>query len=285
MNGKRVGTKVHAGFSIMELMIAAALGFVLMVGLSTVYVSSRKAYLVRDELSVMQENARIALEALTHHLEHAGYSTEARLALDKAFYVAGDAPPAQLPCSGGGENMVAPASLRPAADNDAANSGGDATAVMFYTDAVLFSDCAGIPMTAGCRIEESPQAENALMYNTFYVGTPPEENQPNLICASSGGVNPLVEGVEHMQVAYGLDSDGDGGVDQYLDASGVSAAGSWQKVITIKVALLMRSRTEVFPDAQEKTWSLLGVNIVRHDRYQRSVHSRVIYLRNLAEAG
>lgn len=55
-----------------------------------------------------------------------------------------------------------------------------------------------------------------------------------------GGDNPaeLVEGVEDMQLAYGVDSDGDRQIDSYLPASGVT---DWTQVRSVRVNLLMAS--------------------------------------------
>ena len=66
------------GISLIELMIAMVVSLVLVAGISTVYMSSKRNYQARDQLSLMDESARIALNALTKHLEHAGYATPAK---------------------------------------------------------------------------------------------------------------------------------------------------------------------------------------------------------------
>ena len=48
------------------------------------------------------------------------------------------------------------------------------------------------------------------------------------------GNNELVEGVENMDIVYGIDNDGDTQVDQYSDASAVA---NWDDVVSVKVSL------------------------------------------------
>ena len=57
---------------------------------------------------------------------------------------------------------------------------------------------------------------------------------------------PIIEGVEDMQILYGIDRnpvDGsaDGSIDQYLKANDVDANGWWANVIAIRVDLVLRS--------------------------------------------
>lgn len=278
-------SKQQTGFSLIELMIASALSLVLVAGIATIYMSSRQTYNARDEISTMQENARTAIGALTKHLEHAGYATAARLPLDKAFYVDGDATPASKSC-GGGENSIAltnPADLVQTLDHDAASSAGDTIGVVFFADSLITNDCGNEPIPVNCQVQAAPNPEYSRIYNSFYAGTS-VEGMPNLFCVGSRGTaaTSIAEGVEAMQFAYGVDQDENGTVDSYLDASAVKAADSWGQVRSIKAALLVRSREPVFNAAEAKDYTLLGTTFSRNDRYQRTVHTAVIYLRNLA---
>ncbi|MFV1872073.1 MAG: PilW family protein [Oleiphilus sp.] len=51
----------------------------------------------------------------------------------------------------------------------------------------------------------------------------------------------LVEGVEHMQFEYGVDSNRDGNVDRYDSADAIL---DWQSVLSVRLYLLMRSRSK-----------------------------------------
>jgi type IV pilus assembly protein PilW len=57
-------------------------------------------------------------------------------------------------------------------------------------------------------------------------------------------VTPLAEGVENLQLEYGIDGDGDGTPDRFLeqpDAALGAAYGAWSNVMAVKVYLLARS--------------------------------------------
>lgn len=102
---------------------------------------------------------------------------------------------------------------------------------------------------------------------------------------TAGAPEELVEGVESMQVLYGIDTNGDREVDR--DSSGnpvyVSAEDvpNWQQVISVKVALLMSSEDQVRTEADTATYDLLGVTVKPPaDRRLRRVLTSTVALRN-----
>lgn len=73
------------------------------------------------------------------------------------------------------------------------------------------------------------------------VSNPGTRSLFSMALEGTGGVSTkreLLNNVENMQIAYGIDGDGNGTVDSYVTASGVS---DWSKVISVKIALLVRS--------------------------------------------
>jgi len=62
------------GYSLVELMTALVIGMVLMAGVSTVFISNKKAYTTNDGLARLQENGRIALQIMSRDIRSAGYS-------------------------------------------------------------------------------------------------------------------------------------------------------------------------------------------------------------------
>lgn len=278
--------KLESGFSLVELMIASALSLVLVAGVATIYMGSKQTYNARDQISTMQENARSAITALTKHLEHAGYTTPAHLPLDKAFYVDGDSVPSSKSCGGADDSIeIDPANLTATVDHDDSSEAGDKIGVIFFADPTLAIDCGNEPMPVSCQAQEAPNPEYSKVYNTFYVAS--VGDMPNLFCAGSRSAEAIsiAEGIEAMQFVYGLDQNDDGTVDNYLDATAVKAANSWYQVRTIKAALLIRSREPIFNAAEDRDYTLLDTTYSRNDRYQRTVHTTVIYLRNLAVNG
>jgi type IV pilus assembly protein PilW len=61
------------GFSLVELMVAITIGLILLAGISSVMVSTKRSYNTQDSLGRLQENARIAMVILERALRNAGY--------------------------------------------------------------------------------------------------------------------------------------------------------------------------------------------------------------------
>lgn len=89
----------------------------------------------------------------------------------------------------------------------------------------------------------------------------------------------LVEGIENINILYGVDSDNDGIANQYhtADALGV-LSGNWKKVTSVKLELLARSLNEVLP--QPQTYFFAGEQIEPGDNYIRRTLITTIQLRN-----
>lgn len=88
----------------------------------------------------------------------------------------------------------------------------------------------------------------------------------------------LVEGVDTMQVLYGVDSNTDGAVDEYRTANSV---GDWSQVVSVRVALLMRAPDEY---GSERDTQVYGVNETQFDpvddRRVREVFTTTVAIRN-----
>ena len=133
--------------------------------------------------------------------------------------------------------------------------------------------------------------------NTYFVGTN-AAGQPALFRQrlTQGGGNAttvaeeLVEGVEDMQISYGVDRSptADGVVDIYLTANGVTAvatpgatdADRWRRVLSVKIELLMRStENNVTTAPQPYTFNSVA-NPNPGDRRLRKVFTTTVAIRN-----
>ena len=61
------------GFTLIELMVAAALSLVVMGGIYSVYQSQSKSYIVREQVTAMQQNLRAGMVVMTSDIRMAGY--------------------------------------------------------------------------------------------------------------------------------------------------------------------------------------------------------------------
>lgn len=71
---RRRTPRQQAGFSMVELMVAVTIGLILLAGVSSILVSTKKTYTTQDSNARLQENARIAMLILTRELRNAGYT-------------------------------------------------------------------------------------------------------------------------------------------------------------------------------------------------------------------
>lgn len=62
------------GFTLVELMIALAVGGIVMAAVMTSFLSQHNVYLAQDEVVEMQQNARVVLDMLTRDIRTAGYN-------------------------------------------------------------------------------------------------------------------------------------------------------------------------------------------------------------------
>jgi type IV pilus assembly protein PilW len=90
----------------------------------------------------------------------------------------------------------------------------------------------------------------------------------------------LVEGVERLEVQYGEDTDGDLLVDEYRNAEDVT---NWNNVISVTLAVLMRSPDEGLDAAGDQTWDMLGTVVGPFDdRRPRIMFTTTATVRNRA---
>lgn len=94
----------------------------------------------------------------------------------------------------------------------------------------------------------------------------------------------LVEGVERLNLAYGLDDNGDGIPDRYAEAPSVS---EWPQAISVRITVLVRSVDPVTGQNDAgKTYDLGGGMIYScagsECSYLRQVYSQTVQLRNCA---
>jgi type IV pilus assembly protein PilW len=89
----------------------------------------------------------------------------------------------------------------------------------------------------------------------------------------------LVEGVEELQVVYGMDRDGDGQADEYRRADAVAATGAWGLVVSVRLGLLLVGDAPVLsPDA--RIYEVNGESVTTSDRRLRQVFTTTVALRN-----
>ncbi|NWO08514.1 MAG: PilW family protein [Alteromonadaceae bacterium] len=119
----------------------------------------------------------------------------------------------------------------------------------------------------------------------FYIGEgvndEPALFRVNLDPGTSSTPIELVSGVESMQVLYGLKAQNQRAVARYVTANSVT---DWRDVVSVRVALLMRSGDKVLDENSSQTFNLAGTEIdPGTDRRVRLVATTTIGIRNRLE--
>jgi type IV pilus assembly protein PilW len=113
------------------------------------------------------------------------------------------------------------------------------------------------------------------------------DGTPALYMQDNGGTSQeLVEGVESLQITYGVDTDADGVPNVYLTAgaAGLSSTADWAKVKSVRIGILVRTPNDkdIDPDIRS-SYDVNGYtfNVTPGDRYQRRVFVTTIRVRNM----
>ena len=69
-------TQTERGFTLIEMMIALAIGGIIFAAITTSFTFMRKTYRVQEEVSDMIENARVAMDIMTREIRMAGYDPQ-----------------------------------------------------------------------------------------------------------------------------------------------------------------------------------------------------------------
>ena len=354
MNRIEQNYRAQAGFTMVELMVGATLGLLILAGAISMFISNKRVYTEQEELARLQENARFAIHMLVGDIRMAGHtgcsndvaSVENRLNGynddDDLFFFA--------PLEGAEGN----ANWQPSGSSDQVSSmiaGSDAITIRYLAptdievmnpaqdvgnsqifvssngdleqgDAVALGDCASTdivsisaaPTTGGCsggadstdpddtcrttithlttgpqtpgnwtpnlsRLYDSSAEFMRYVTNRYYVGTDPNGNPALFRQSGFGQVDQVIDGVENLQILYGEDTtNSDGVADVYSKADGVV---DWNDVVSVRVAMLLRSVDEYGSDVDTSSYSLLGETIdPPDDRRRRRVFTSTVDIRN-----
>jgi len=89
----------------------------------------------------------------------------------------------------------------------------------------------------------------------------------------------LIEGVEDMQVTYGVDTSGDDIVDAYQTANTVNTAANWINVISAEISLLVETQDDNLT-TDNLTYTYNGATVTSADNRLRRVFTTVVGIRN-----
>lgn len=251
----------YAGFTLIEIMVALVLGLLILNAVIQVFLSTRQSARIQSAASQMQEDGRMAMEILNRYIRLAGYTT---LPWNKGLFPANGFFGLGQVVTGGDNNINSRDSIRIRYQGAADGS---------------ITDCLGALINLGQTADITLSLSDV------------ENGERSLRCTNNttGNTQPLVGGLQDMQIWYGLSQGNNtidtagrltGGATAYVPASQVPAT-QWDRVIAVRVSLLLRSVEDNLV-LNPQTILFNGVNTTYTDRRMRYVMDTTINVRNQA---
>ncbi|WP_457789154.1 PilW family protein [Pseudomonas sp. PL-6] len=264
------------GLSIVELLVALVISMLLLTGVVQVFFSSKQTYASNEAASRLQENGRFALEFIAQSARHAGYVEAANTTT---------APPNPI-ATPGATNCNTPRVCSTQGAGNASDTIGFALQPRILEGARR--DCLGNTLSGAT-------ANTDLIINHFEI-IPGADGAPSALgCRSwnftkgagewvaGPGASPLIDGVDALQIQYGISTSGDrNNVNQYVSADRVTALNAWNDVVAVRIAVLANSIEPVDPPAPARRYVLLDAapTAAFDDGRARQVFTTTIKLRN-----
>lgn len=312
--GRQIRIRQAAGISLIELMIALLLGLWLIAAIGTLFTASSRNYREDQARVHLQDELRFALATLLSDLEMAGFWAElldpAGIALDGSLNDPGCNPVGTARWAYADRSALTaldnatPATvaqvfscLQPdqiAADTDivaikrvTGRPSGAGNGVFLRTNGVVGSLFLGASPQDPTRAVPPPFQDWAYVPSIYFIrrySVTPGDGVPNLCRLALQGPTPrfvtecLAEGIEDLQLSYGIDTDGDGAADRFLhDAT----PGELSRVVAVRVALLVRSVDPLQHYHNRKTYRLGNAPArAPADRYYRRAVQATAHIRN-----
>lgn len=123
----------------------------------------------------------------------------------------------------------------------------------------------------------------------YFVGTDNILKRAEFTGTSMGNVTPLVDGIENLQLDYGVDTNDDGNADAYKSAAVINTLATpaavvsdWSNVVAVKINLLARNTDPSSGYTDTKTYPAVGISTPIGDAYRRHVYSTLVRITNVS---
>jgi type IV pilus assembly protein PilW len=309
----------QSGMTLVELLVALAIGSFLMVGAVQIYSQSRQAFVINDSIARVQETAQFAMDTLEADLRMASnYGMHSRGAAVEGRALVGDANPLALPAPGGcGADWALDLNRPVEGDNNAyglpcgplggaqANSdtittrratvapvalqGGRLQIQSTRIQGTLFAD--GV-MPDGFSAADSETHD--LLVSSYYVAASsnlipgaPTLRRQTLVPGPAIVDQEVAPGVENIQLQLGVDVDEDNTVDRYINPGDPimdptdAAFIPGIRVMTARIWLVVRGVTPETGIQDNVNYQPGDMNLgTFNDQFRRMQVSKTILLRN-----
>ncbi len=249
----------QTGLSLVELMVALVVGLLLLGGVIEIFVANKQTYRVADTSARIQENARFVAEILGHHIRMTGYRSDVTKDAASSFPVLGNTGTLNGAFTQAGQVI----------------SGTDGS-IDYLTIRFLGNDDGSVKNCTGTTVSSNQIANQRFFVSNSVLRCGPEVFAQDGTSVKGYNAQPLIEGVENMQILYGIDTDSDGTANCYdsathLNSSSPTACGNaitnpWNQVVVVRMTLTLQS-------AEDNT------SVTSGNRLQRT-YTTTIALRN-----
>jgi type IV pilus assembly protein PilW len=278
------------GFTLVEILVALTLGLFVIGGVIQIFATTRQTYRTQEQISQLQENARVAINFLNDNIRLAGYRAlasgfrckESTCEKDKQNITLNGAFPSNADFSGKAGKIVI------GQDNNLNNNDSITLRYRGNNDGSV-TDCFG-------RTADSKQTITITLSLSSKDKNEKGEEVPgrSLRCLSritgdnapaDWGPEPLVTGIEAMEILYGVDmqrTSFNATASTYISAKEVDTNPDWwNRVVSVRVILLLTTADNVAPDKQSyffPPWSAKPT--ASSDNRLRRVFTTTVHLRN-----
>lgn len=334
---RQFGRHKQAGVTLVELMISLTLGLILLSALLTVFSNSSAARSELERTSRQIENGRYAIQVMSDDLRVAGFYGElsvgampipaalpdpcsttpadwnTAIPLHLQGYDDGASPPTCMPgnAKAGSDIFVVrrvKTCVAGVGDCEAVTTNKSyLQASLCNTDAsqYVLGVQGGVPFPLREKDCAAAAGQREYVVHVYYIANDngAGQNVPTLtrleLTTGPALVQvPLVEGIEEINVEYGIDTDGDGQADAYsADPTNYTYAGctnctpgnNWANVVTAHLYVLARS-VDASPGHNDTRTYRLGLNAAGNsivfgpnfDRFRRNVYTAMVRIANPA---
>jgi len=299
--------RTDQGFTMTELLVAIALSSVVILLIIQLLTTTTSSYYLQREINIMHSNGQFALRELRQAIQAADTWSCAgapdNVAADLAGASIGSTPTidgteASPPNSDTLE--IQTGSRRQTTQLSAAADNGDGQVnlddpSLFAGELALVADCEhGDVVELGGGSNNPRAIKNGALSHpdggydinaTVTRAQRVEFSVDNGDCLQRTDVadntaQTLLCDVDQLHFRYGVDTDNDGAVNQYVDASSV---GSWGNVLAVQTAIVMRSSSDV--DSTQSEYTVFGSDYTANDERARRTFSTTTPIRSRVYRG
>jgi len=318
--------QTQRGLTLVELLVALALGSIIVMAAVAALTMSRQGFNTVDASAQLRDNGRFATSIIRRLVTQAGY-LDYKYASTTAgsVFKMGDSSATEIEPNIKGFNDALYQQALAIGTSNTPGTGGvndsDMLVLRFQSGTYTKADgteTADLSMIdcGGNRITEPPLTSSERILSVFHIAEG-SDNEPSLMCTrvnQTTGVwstQPLVQGIESLQILYGVDGVNPGGAlsaadslperylraDQLVASTDADTNKNWERVRSLRIGMVIRGPVgsaqgtdspELFPlgakDMMDSTADAGSKFPAKTDRRLRQTVTFTVHLRNNQDA-